>query len=147
MLDLDARVRPNRKDVASKILDGEAIMIDLTKGTYYSLDGAGTLTWELVESECTLGQIADAIARGFEVSPETARADAEGLVEQMLSEGLVERVREEVTRETAPPAKTPEKRLAYHVPGLCIYRDMADLLALEPPTPGAAQENLWEGTA
>jgi hypothetical protein len=145
LLDLDSRVRPNRKDVAAKVLDGEAIMIDLKKGTYYSLDGAGGLAWELVETEHTLRQIADVIAQRFEVAPEVAGADVRRLVEEMLSEGLVERVHEKVTREMAPPTETPGEKLAYRAPELCIYRDMADLLALEPPTPGTAQEDLWQG--
>ena len=32
---------PNRDDVVAKVPDCEAIMIDLPKGIYYSLDGVG----------------------------------------------------------------------------------------------------------
>ena len=146
MLDLDTRVRSNREDVAAKVLDGEAIMINLAKGTYYSLDGVGALAWELIEREHTLGHIAEAITQRFRVSPETAGSDVQRLVEEMLEEGIVVRVAEKVGQDAAPQANEPEaRRLAYCPPELSIYRDMADLLALEPPTPGAAQEELWQG--
>lgn len=143
MLDLDTRVRPNKEAVAAKVLDGEAIMINLAKGTYYSLDEVGTLVWELIEREHTLGHITEVITRRFQVSPEAAGTDVQRLVEEMLDEGIVVRVDEKERQDAAPPMSESESRkLAYRPPELSIYRDMADLLALEPPTPGAAQEEL-----
>ena len=147
MLDLDTRVRPNDEDVAAKVLDGEAIMINLATGTYYSLDGVGGLVWELIESEHTLGHIVNVVIQRFEVSPETAETDAYRLVEELLEEGIVMRVAEEASQAVAPSEKEPGAgKLAYLPPELSIYRDMADLLELEPPSPGAAQEGLWQGS-
>ena len=147
LLDLDTRIRPNKEDVAAKVLDGEAIMINLANGTYYSLDGVGGLVWELIEREHTLGHIVDVITQQFQISPETAGADVQRLVEELLDEGVVMRVTEKVSRVATPPVTEPETRdLSYRPPELSVYRDMVDLLALEPPTPGAAQERLWQGS-
>jgi hypothetical protein len=145
LLDFNKRVRPNNRDVAAKVLDGEAIMINLARGTYYSLDKVGTLVWELIEGEHTLAYILEALTLTFEVSPETAEADLQRLVGEMLDEGIVVRVANEVEQNAAPPTtEAGTAKLAYTPPELSIYRDMADLLALEPPTPGAAQEELWQ---
>jgi hypothetical protein len=144
MLDLEARVRPNTQDVAAKVLDGEAIMINLTLGTYYSLDRVGTVVWELIERGHSLKRIVEALTSRFDVSPETAEADLQRLVGEMLEEGIVLRVDEGVKRDREPPPSgTTKAKSAYEPPELSIYRDMADLLALEPPTPGSAQEELW----
>lgn len=145
-MNLDTRVRPNTADVAAKVLDGEAIMIDLKKGTYYSLDGVGTLVWQLIEGGYPLRKIVDITAQQFEVPADVAEADVGRLVQQMLDESLVERVHEQTPPKAAPVESTPENKLTYRAPELCIYRDMADLLALEPPTPGSAQEDLWPGS-
>ena len=144
MLDPEVRVRPNMQDVAAKVLDGEAIMINLTLGTYYSLDRIGTVVWELIERGHSLRRIVEALTSRFDVSPETARADLQRLVGEMLEEGIVVRVDEGAKRDREPPPSgTAEVKSAYEPPKLSIYRDMADLLALEPPTPGSAQEDLW----
>lgn len=147
LLDLDTRVRPNKQDVAAKVLDGEAIMINLAEGTYYSLDGVGGLVWELIESMHTLRHIVDVITQRFQIPPEAAGTDVQRLVQEMLDEGIVVRVGENVRQCAAPPvSESQPSKLLYRSPELCIYRDMADLLALEPPTPGAAQEDLWPGS-
>lgn len=147
MLDFDARVQPNKEDVAAKVLDGEAIMINLAQGTYYSLDEVGTLVWELIEREHTLGQIVEVITRRFHVRAEAVEIDVRRLVEEMLEEGIVVRVARKASQVAAPPVSEPRSRkLAYRPPEFSIYRDMADLLALEPPSPGAAQEKLWKGS-
>ncbi|MEE8593297.1 MAG: PqqD family protein [Candidatus Bipolaricaulota bacterium] len=145
LLDPDTQVRLNKEDVAAKVLDGEAIMINLAQGTYYSLDEVGTLVWELIEREHTLGYIVEVITQRFEVPLETAEIDVQRLVEEMLEEGIVMRDAEKVSQVAAPPVSEPGvRKLTYQPPEFSIYRDMADLLALEPPTPGAAQERFWQ---
>jgi hypothetical protein len=137
---------PNRDDIVAKVVDGEAIMINLPKGIYYCLDGVGGRVWELLEEGRGAADIAAGIIREFDVTPERARADVERILQELLCETVIrlESGETSVFSETAscagPGAKQP-----YREPKLTVYRDMADLLALEPPLPGAAQEDLWEG--
>jgi hypothetical protein len=140
------RYSSNSDEIVAKVLDGEAIMIDLPKGIYYSLDGVGGRIWELLEEGKGAADIAAGIAREFDVTPERACADVARILRELLAEKVIrlESGESSVFSETAscsgPGAKRP-----YRQPKLTVYRDMADLLALEPPTPGAAQEDLWEG--
>ena len=42
------RYARNTDEVVSKVIDGEAIIINLTNGVYYSIDKAGARIWDLV---------------------------------------------------------------------------------------------------
>ena len=140
------RYSPNRDEIVAKVLDGEAIMINLSKGIYYSLDGVGGRVWELLEDVRSAASIAMEVVREFDVTPERARADVERILHELQAENVIRLESGEIPAfsETASCAG-PGAKLPYREPKLTVYRDMADLLALEPPTPGAAQEDLWEG--
>jgi hypothetical protein len=136
---------PNRDEIVAKVLDGEAIMINLSKGIYYSLDGVGGRVWELLEEGRGAADVAAGIVREFDVTLERARSDVERILRELLAENVVrlEPGGASVSSESASCAGLGAKR-PYREPKLTVYRDMADLLDLEPPTPGAAQEDLWE---
>ncbi|MDD4904160.1 MAG: PqqD family protein [Candidatus Bipolaricaulis sp.] len=141
----EPRYTPNHDDIAARVLDGEAIMINLAKGTYYSLDGVGGRIWELLEEGKGAAEMADTISLEFDVTAERARADIDRILGELQAEDALRTV-----LVGAPPSKTtPRTRCAekrpYREPKLTVYRDMADLLALEPPTPGTDQDDLWEG--
>jgi hypothetical protein len=51
MLTLHDHLRPHTEEVAAKGIDGEAILINLSNGIYYSLDNVGGLIWELIDRE------------------------------------------------------------------------------------------------
>ncbi len=142
MLPLSARLRPNEGQVAARVMDGEAIMINLSNGMYYSMDGVGGLIWEMIEGRHSLGEIAEAIAVHHEVLPEQAQVDLQLLVEELVQESLVQ-VADDRAPSGASQRPAPRERTLYEPPQLTTYRDMGDLLALDPPTPGGAQEFLW----
>jgi hypothetical protein len=127
-------LRPNEAHVAAKVLDGEAIIINLSNGTYYSTDKVGGLIWEMIELGHGLEATVAAITARYEVSQEQAQADVQRLAGELIQEGLVI-----VSDKPASPAERQERvdgqRLPYEPPSLNIYRDMSDLLALDPPMP------------
>ena len=135
MLSLQSCLRPNEEEVAAKVMDGEAILINLSSGIYYSMDKVGGVLWELIEKRHSLEEITAAISGRYEVSPEQAQADVERLASELLQENLVV-----VADDAAPREKfqlrDPQQRQAYESPQLNIYRDMGALLALDPPMPG-----------
>ena len=131
------RFRPNTEEVAAKVMDGEAILINLSNGVYYSMDNVGGVIWELVEGQHNLEEMIAAIRARYEVSAEQAQADVERLVGELLEENLALE-----TDATAPCEESqspkPDQRTPYVSPELNTYRDMGDLLALDPPMPGLA---------
>jgi len=135
MLGLQSRLRPNEEEVAAKVMDGEAILINLSNGIYYSMDKVGGVVWELIEKRYSLEEIREAISGRYEVSPEQAQADVERLANELLQENLVLEADDAAPRETLRLGDS-QQRESYQSPQLNIYRDMGALLALDPPVPG-----------
>jgi hypothetical protein len=136
MLDAHVRLCPNREEVAAKVLDGEAILINLANGMYYSLDLAGGFAWQLIEAECTLDEIAEAVCLQYGVDAATAFADVRRLADDLLAAGLVHTSADRSGPRERPAAAS--ERLPYEGLRLNAYHDMAELLALDPPHPGLA---------
>jgi hypothetical protein len=134
MIESHARLRPNTNDVAAKVIDGEAIIMNLSNGLYFSMDEVGSALWEMVEAGCSLEEMAGALNDRYQVARDTAEADIGKLAEQLVEEGLVI-VSEDGGEAVAPPAGADAVG-PYSAPTLTRYDDMADLLALDPPMPG-----------
>jgi hypothetical protein len=141
MLKLQTRLRPNSEEVAAKVMDGEAILINLSNGIYYSMDKVGGMIWELVEKGYSLEEMATTIVRHYEVAAEQAQADVERLAAEFLQEKLV--LEADGLSPRAIPINGSQQREPYEAPQLNIYRDMGDLLALDPPIPGL-EATSWE---
>lgn len=127
-------LKPNTADVAAKDVDGEAVLINLTNGMYYSMDQVGGYIWSLIESGYDLDAIADMVAKRYEIEKSVANTDIEALVEQLLEENLV--LYGEGDTSSGPidveGAPAPEP---YAAPQLNKFDDMVDLFALDPPLP------------
>jgi len=132
MLDLTTRLQPCESEVAARVFDGEAIIINLATGSYYSMVGAGGLVWQLIEQHCSLGEIAEQLSAHYDVTLEVARADVGRLIAQLLEHGVVMTSTETAVRGALPQA---EQRSAYSSPSLSVFTDMRNLLALDPPMP------------
>jgi hypothetical protein len=116
-------------------MDGEAILINLSNGMYYSMDKVGGLLWELVEKGYSLEEMATAISERYEVSPDQARADVERITAELQQENLVLEGNGAAPQE-ALALDSSKAREPYEAPQLNVYRDMGALLALDPPMPG-----------
>jgi len=137
MLNLHRCFRPREEEVASKVIDGEAIIINLANGVYYSMDKVGALVWERLQAGYTLDDVIRSVTAAYDVSPEHAESNVVELVEVLLQENLVV-TSENGSSHSAEVIAEQEDKLPYELPKLNIYRDMGDLLALDPPVPGLA---------
>ena len=135
MLNLHRCFRPREEEVASKVIDGEAIIINLANGVYYSMDKVGALVWERLQAGYTLDDVIRSVTAAYDVSPEHAESNVVELVEVLLQENLVV-TSENGSSHAAEVIAEQEDKLPYELPKLNIYRDMGDLLALDPPVPG-----------
>jgi len=76
-------------DVSFTVLDGEAVLLNLENGVYYTLNPVGTVTWELIIGERTLTEIVSAVRERYDINEETARRDLAALVSRLRREGLI----------------------------------------------------------
>src|SRR5262245_142285 len=89
MLGLRDRLRRKGEEVIPKLVDGEAIIINLANGVYYSLDNAGAAMWQMIEECRQLGDIAAAIAARYDVALRRAEEDVLRLAGELLREDVV----------------------------------------------------------
>jgi Coenzyme PQQ synthesis protein D (PqqD) len=135
MFSLTQHLKPNNEEVAAKVMDGEAILINLSNGIYYSMDKVGGVVWELVERNHSPKEIVAFIINRYEVESERVQADVERLLKELVDERLILEADDVVGGNREQPRQADTKE-TYEQPQLNIYRDMGDLLALDPPTPG-----------
>src|SRR5438132_1520057 len=117
------------KEVAAKVIDGEAIIINLANGIYYSMDKVGALIWEMLAAGHSLAEVTTAVLARYDTTREQAETDAQKLAAELVREHLL------VISQDTPAflnggTGEPSQKLPYEVPQLHIYRDMGDLLSL-----------------
>lgn len=72
-----------------EVVAGEAILIQLDTGTYFSLNKVGTEFWEMLDGEQTIGNHAAVIAEKYDVDTEVVKADLLELAGKMAADDLV----------------------------------------------------------
>lgn len=132
MFDNHTRFRVN-PETTGKVIDGEAVIIHLGTGVYYSLNPSGSYLWELISQGWDHAAVVRALAARYGIAGDQARRDVEALAARLLEEGLIT-PGGQAEPQAAVPASGADS--AYEPPALAVYTDMADLLALDPPVPG-----------
>jgi hypothetical protein len=77
------------KDVISRVIDGEAVLLDLVSGRYLGLNDVATRVWELLDEGRTCGAIREALLAEFAVAPEVLDGDLDRLFADLLERGLI----------------------------------------------------------
>ena len=72
-----------------RVIDGEAVLLDLNTGVYYSLNMIGSLIWERLDGAITVSELVRLLTEEYDVTPERAMADVQLLMTDLLGEGLV----------------------------------------------------------
>ncbi len=73
----------------AKLVDDEIVILDVGSGQFYGINDVGAFIWELLESEVTIEELVDAVATKYSISSDTARADIDELVQQLVDSDLV----------------------------------------------------------
>lgn len=118
----------------ARVIDGEAIIINLGNGLYYGTRGVGAVVWEGIAAGASIESIARTICQRFAVSPDVAEAGVVELVATLVDEQLV--LPGELSAAPMPdPSPAIGPNTSYEPPKLEKYTDMAQFLALDPPLP------------
>jgi len=129
----------NDSEVAAKVMDGEAILINLGTGIYYSLDDVASSVWSSIEQGATTEQVAAQVCAQFDCSSERALADVPEFLATLHAEGLIRTAEEEPCDRVVTTAVAG--KAGYATPSMEKFDDMAEMFALDPPLPGLAQTN------
>jgi hypothetical protein len=124
------RFRVNAPAVVSEVIDGEAIVMRLDTGTYYSLAGAGAELWGLLGRSLDVPAIVDWACATFDGPREAIAEAVHALVAELAAEGLLVVAGDPAPAGAAVPAIGP--RRPFERPVVNRYTDMQELLLVDP---------------
>jgi hypothetical protein len=124
------RYAVNSGQVISEIVDGEAVMINLTTGNYYSLNESGSAIWSSIEAGAGADEIAERLVGRYEGSRSEIEGAANELLAELLREELI--VVADGDGTAPPPAELVSARAPFQAPVLEKHTDMQDLILLDP---------------
>lgn len=116
-------------EVIADVIDGEAVIMNLKTGQYFSSEGVGSECWNALASGLSVELLVEQLAASYAADRATIGSAVEGFVQDLLSHELI-------APSDAPPSdavrpSTPS-RTPFHAPVLNVYSDMQDLLLLDP---------------
>jgi hypothetical protein len=121
----------NAPDVIAETIDGETILVNLTTGSYYSLEGSGPEVWSRLVAGLPPRAVSEECALIFEAAPGEIEAAVAGLVDDLRAEQILVES-SSVPRELPPPTTAPAKREQFVAPTLKKFTDMQDIILLDP---------------
>jgi hypothetical protein len=87
---IDDSARPrHHPQTASRIFDGEAVIISPSQNMVRMLNPTGSRIWELADGSLTLAEIAVILTEEFEVTPEHALESVRAFVQDMIERQLL----------------------------------------------------------
>ena len=125
---VSVRYRVNSPQVINEVMDGEAVIINLASGDYFSLRGSGAYVWSAIDRSAGVDDIVQAFVDAGAPRAEVDPAVRE-LVGQLAAEGLIAPVDGEAG--AGPPLPAPEGA-SFERPSLEKFTDMQDLILLDP---------------
>ena len=127
---MERAFRVNTPAVASEVIDGEAVIMNLQSGMYFSTRGSGGVVWTWLERGLSDVTIAAALAQAHRVSVELVTGAIAGFIAELEVHDLIR------------PRSAPANPLGhfdglaetgpFEPPVLEVFNDMQDLLLLDP---------------
>ena len=123
----------NAPMVISEVLEGEAVIMNLESGHYFSCQDVGAEIWSLIELGTPESRILDHLVSRYSADPEvmsgaTAKFLSTLKKHDLIREGPVTPIRER-SEQLIP---VTQGKAAFGIPMLKEYSDMEDLLLLDP---------------
>lgn len=122
-------MRADPRKVVHETVEGEAILLQLETGSYYSLTGAGAEIWQLLAAGWSTDEAVAALAGRYPAEAGAAEHATRELVAELVREQLLDEECEP-TEPSAVELRPPEGPFAH--PVLRKYTDMQGFLLLDP---------------
>lgn len=124
------RYRVNNPQVINETIDGEAIMINLATGAYYSLDRVGGDVWTVLEQGAGVDDVVAFLQQKYEGPADDMATGVQALLDQLAAEELI--VATDEAAGAAPTAGDTGTKAPFSAPRLDKFTDMQDLILLDP---------------
>jgi hypothetical protein len=128
------RFRVNTPTVTHETIDGEAVIINLDSGNYYSLVDVGSFIWGLVEKGASANEVQDLVLQTYQANASDVDQGVQDLLVQLQQENLIVPVDEAGALDLSEvlPSNNGHEKPSFNPPSLHKYSDMQELLLLDP---------------
>jgi len=129
------RFRVNTPTVTHETIDGEAVIINLDSGNYYSLVEVGSFIWGLIEKGASASEVKNVILHTYQGDAGDVDRGVQELLAQLQQENLivpVDGAGEAFDLAQAVPSSNGHEKPSFNPPLLHKYSDMQELLLLDP---------------
>lgn len=135
------RYRLNAPQVLAETIAGEAMIVNLATGHYFSLQGSGVDIWAEIEREQACSDIVAAIERRYVADEGEIETAVQMLVDELERENLIVRIGENGHLAAVEPERGPsgngsqpdvQDRQQFVPPALAKFTDMQDIILLDP---------------
>jgi len=128
------RFKVNTPTVTHETIDGEAVIINLDSGNYYSLVDAGSLIWALVDRGASASEVQDLLQQSYQGDSTDIDRGVQELLAQLQQENLIVPVDEAAAADLAGvlPSSNGHEKPSFNAPSLNKFSDMQELLLLDP---------------
>jgi len=130
-----SRFKINTPGITHETIDVEVVMVNLNNGSYYSMDKAGAVIWNLIDQGITVKQIIELIKDKYSgESSEIERGISQLLVELQKEELilLIDAADGSLQSNILPNDNSLIEKETFEMPVLQKFTDMQDLLLLDP---------------
>jgi hypothetical protein len=128
------RFRINTPTVTHETIDGEAVIINLDSGNYYSLVEVGSFIWGLIENGASASEVQHLVLQGYDGNATDVDRSVQELLAQLQQENLIVPLdgAEAFESDQVLSSNNGHKKPSFNPPVLHKYSDMQELLLLDP---------------
>ena len=106
----DKRYVARSTAIAARVLGNETMVMSAANSTLFTLDEVATVIWESADGTTPLDEIvANKVCAQYDIAPEIALKDAEGLVQELAEHGLLLLSDKPIGQSAAAPARSPRR--------------------------------------
>jgi len=128
------RFKVNSPDVAWESFDGEAVIVNLQSGHYFSARGTAALIWRALAGGASRGELDALMSLTFDAAPSEMQGPVGTFIADLLERALLVPLAagEPASAASSPAASAPAAKTPFSAPVLDTYADMQDILLLDP---------------
>jgi hypothetical protein len=82
-------VAKNNDKTAHRIIDGEAVVVNLTDSTFHTLNPVATFIWQHADGQTSVKEIVQKVCQEFEVDWDIAEKDCLELITELVNKGML----------------------------------------------------------
>lgn len=128
------RFKVNSPDVAWESFDGEAVIVNLQSGHYFSARGTAALIWRTLAGGASRSELDALMSLTFDAAPSEMQGPVGAFIADLLERALLVPLAagDGASAAPSPAPSSPAAKTPFSAPVLDTYADMQDILLLDP---------------